>query len=299
MIRLSSWTFPLRHKSDTPTTLQNFIAYIHIQFHLPLQAIQTDNGREFINNLSTNFFQEKGIVLRLSCPYTSPQNGKAKCALRTINDVILTLLLQAHIPPSYWVEALSTATYIINHYPCQPIQFDTHYERLFDKSPHYTHLRVFGYLCFPNLSATAPHKLTPRSIACIFLNCPSNHKGYWCFDPTSQRVFTSRHVTFDKKIFPFTANNSNPPSTKSLDFLLDFSSTHMSSTIVSPGAILLWQQILPSTTLPQHHFLPVVVLLRQPIQLSHQPHPTTSLSCLLTPPTVALPQQAITPAAPL
>jgi hypothetical protein len=32
---------------------------------------------------------------------------------------------------------------------------------LFNKTPTYDHLRVYGCLCFPNLSATIPHKLAP------------------------------------------------------------------------------------------------------------------------------------------
>jgi transposase InsO family protein len=60
----------------------------------------------------------RGVTLRFSCPYTSAQNGKAERSLRTINDVLRTLLFQASIPPEFWVEALSTATYLINRRPC-------------------------------------------------------------------------------------------------------------------------------------------------------------------------------------
>jgi hypothetical protein len=35
------------------------------------------------------------------CPYTSPQNGKAKRIIRSINNVIRSLLFQASMPPSY------------------------------------------------------------------------------------------------------------------------------------------------------------------------------------------------------
>jgi hypothetical protein len=33
------------------------------------------------------------MQLRMSCPYTSSQNGKAQCMIRTTNDTIRTLLL--------------------------------------------------------------------------------------------------------------------------------------------------------------------------------------------------------------
>jgi hypothetical protein len=41
--------FPLRLKSDTILTLSNFFAYVHTQFGVPIQGLQSDNGREFDN----------------------------------------------------------------------------------------------------------------------------------------------------------------------------------------------------------------------------------------------------------
>ena len=39
------WTFPLRLKSDTFSTLSNFFAYVATQFGAAIQGIQCDNGR--------------------------------------------------------------------------------------------------------------------------------------------------------------------------------------------------------------------------------------------------------------
>jgi hypothetical protein len=55
-----------------------------------------------------------GIVFHLSCPYTSAQNGKAKRVLRTLNNSVRTLLMHASMPPTYWAEALTVATYLMN-----------------------------------------------------------------------------------------------------------------------------------------------------------------------------------------
>lgn len=71
------WTFPLRQKSDVLPTIQAFIAYVHTQFSLPILALQTDNGREYDSAALRLLFSSHGIQLRLSCPYTSQQNGKA------------------------------------------------------------------------------------------------------------------------------------------------------------------------------------------------------------------------------
>jgi hypothetical protein len=49
------WTFPLRLKSDTLSTLTNFFAYVRTQFGVTIQGIQCDNGRKFDNLQARNF----------------------------------------------------------------------------------------------------------------------------------------------------------------------------------------------------------------------------------------------------
>jgi hypothetical protein len=116
----------------------------------------------------------------------------------------------------FWPDALATATYTLNRCPCRPRKNATPYELLFGHSPSYAHLlRVFGCLCYPNLTATAAHKLAPRSTACVFLGYPVDTKGYRCYNPSTRCVIVSRHVYFDEHYFPFrdmTPRASTPPS---------------------------------------------------------------------------------------
>jgi hypothetical protein len=86
-------------------------------------------------------------------------------------------LFQASLPPSYWVEALHTATYLLNWRPSKTLAQQTPYVALHDSPPSYDHLRVFECKCYPNTSAMAAHKLAPRSSLCVFLGYIENHKG--------------------------------------------------------------------------------------------------------------------------
>ena len=65
-----------------------------------------------------------GTSLRFSCPHTSQQNGRAERILRTINNMIRTLLFQASFPPEFWVDALHTAAYLLNILPSAAIDND-------------------------------------------------------------------------------------------------------------------------------------------------------------------------------
>ena len=118
---------------------------------------------------------------------TSAQNGKAERVLRTLNDIVRTLLLHSSMPSAYWAEALATATYLLNRRPSSAISHEIPFSRLYGQPPDLSNLRVFGCLCYPNLSANIPHKLAPRSSACVFLGYPTSHIGYRCLDLPSRR----------------------------------------------------------------------------------------------------------------
>jgi hypothetical protein len=122
-----------------------------------IKAVQCDNGREFDNSSSRTFFLTHGDQLRMSCPYTSAQNGKAERIIRSTNNIISSLLFQASIPPAYWAEALHTATHLLNLLPTKTLRFSTRHFAVFGIAPVYDHLRVFGCACYPNLSPLQPH----------------------------------------------------------------------------------------------------------------------------------------------
>jgi hypothetical protein len=209
------WTFPLKLKYDTFTTLSNFFAYVSTQFGRTVKAIQCDNGREFDNSSTRIFLLSNGTQLRMSCPYTSPQNGKVERIIRLVKNAIHTLMIQSSLPGRYWAEGLRTTTYLLNRLPTTAIQVVCPHLALFGSAPSYEHLHVFGCTCYPNMTATAPHKLSPRSIRCVFLGYSADHKGYRCLDLSTNCLIVSRHVVFDEDIFPLAASSS----LTELDFL--------------------------------------------------------------------------------
>ena len=133
--------------------------------------------------------------------------------IRTTNDVVRTLLIQASLPPRFWVESLHTATYLLNRLPSTASPAPTPHHALFGTPPRYDHLRVFGCACYPNTSATAPHKLAQRSTR-VFFGYSPDHKGYRWFDLTSRRILISRHIVFDESDFPYSTSSIPSPDTE-------------------------------------------------------------------------------------
>jgi hypothetical protein len=161
---------------------------VSTQFGKTVKAIQCNNGREFDNSSTRIFLLSNDTQFQMSCPYTSPQNGKVERTIRSVNNVIRTLRIQASLPGRYWIEGLHTATYLLNRLPTTMIQAACPHLALFGSVPSYEHLRVFGCTCYTNTTVTTQHKLSSRSTRCVFLGYSADHKGYHCFDLSTNRL---------------------------------------------------------------------------------------------------------------
>ncbi|GJW57946.1 retrovirus-related pol polyprotein from transposon RE1 [Tanacetum coccineum] len=154
-------------------------------------------------------------TLTITCPYTPQQNGRAERKHRHLVETGLAMLFHAHVPASYWVDAFSSATYIINRLPTKLLGNHSPFELLYSRLPNYTNFRAFGCLVYPYLRDYSAHKLAPRSIPCVFIGYNPQYKGYKCLDPDSSRIYITRHARFDEVTFPF-ASTANPNALSTL-----------------------------------------------------------------------------------
>ncbi|GKE07650.1 ribonuclease H-like domain-containing protein, partial [Tanacetum coccineum] len=214
------WVYPLINKPDVLSKFVLFRTYVRTQFNCEIRSLQCDHGGEFDNHNLHKLFADNGIQFRFSCPKISQQNGKSERMVRTINNLIRTLLFQANLPPTFWVEALNVATHLLNFLPSTAIHNEIPYTRLFGTNPDYSLLRTFGCLCYPHLDTN--HKLEPRATPSIYLGQASNHRGYRCLDLKTNKIIISRHVTFDETVFPYGSTQpALPPTYTFLDDIPD------------------------------------------------------------------------------
>jgi len=109
------------------------------------------------------------------------------------------------------------ATYLLNILPNKNLNFQSPLKILFQKDPSYSHVRVFGSLCYPLFPSPTINKLQPRSTPCVFLGYPSNHRGYKCYDLSQNKIIICRHVIFNESKFPF--SKLHTPNTTNYQFL--------------------------------------------------------------------------------
>lgn len=160
-------------------------------------------GTEFTNNCFQVHLRTSSIHHQLSCPYTPAQNGRAERKHRHVTETGLALLFHSHTSPRFWVDAFSTAAYIINHLPTPLLGDKSPFELLYGSSPNYENFHPFGCRVYPCLRDYMPNKFSPCTIPCIFLGYSSSYKGFRCLDPTTSRIYITRHAQFDETHFPF------------------------------------------------------------------------------------------------
>ena len=88
--------------------------------------------------------------------------------------------------------------YIMNWAPTIAVHDQTPKESFTGRKPDYSHLRVFGCICYVDIPDERRKKLDVKVDKCIFLGYATNSKGYKCYNPMTKAFYVSRDVTFDE-----------------------------------------------------------------------------------------------------
>ncbi|KAL0457111.1 UNVERIFIED_CONTAM: Retrovirus-related Pol polyprotein from transposon RE1 [Sesamum latifolium] len=202
----NTWIYLLKFKSQAVDHITSFPTMVDTQFHYKVKVIRTDNGAEFLSTQCQTLFQNQCILHQHTSSYTPQQNGIAEHKHKHLLAVARALLFQASLPERFWGDCVLTATYIINQTP-HILAWSTPYELLFGKSPMYSHMKVFGCLCYATNVNPYKTKFSPRASRCVFLGYVSGQKGYKVYDLSVHSYFVSRDVVLYESIFPFASGD--------------------------------------------------------------------------------------------
>ncbi|XP_076915559.1 uncharacterized protein LOC143574955 [Bidens hawaiensis] len=93
-----------------------------LKFSQNIKVVRSDNGTEFVNNQTKNFFKDNGVLHQTSCTYSPQQNGVVERKHRHLLNVARSLPFQGGIPLSFWSECVLTAAYLINRTPSSVLE---------------------------------------------------------------------------------------------------------------------------------------------------------------------------------
>ena len=199
-----TWVYMLKNKSEVQKYIPDFFAFVKKQFGKEVKAIRSDNAPELF---LSNFYHSLGVIHYRSCVETPQQNSVVERKHQHILNVARALLFQSSLPVCYWSDYILTAVYLINRTPSPFLNNKTPFEILHDKLPDYSHLRVFGCLCYVSTLKANRTKFSPRAKAAVFLGYPFGFKGYKLLDIETRSISISRNVIFHEEIFHFSKTN--------------------------------------------------------------------------------------------
>jgi len=212
------WTATIPDKSSS-TICQEFrylIKQIETETDLKIKYLRTDGGGEYQGEL-TPVLKELGIKHEPTSPHSPQSNGKAERLNRTLNNYARAMLYQANMPESFWAEAITTATYILNRLPSDAI--DAIPYELWHAKPLSTNdlksIKPFGCIVHahvPKKRRPRRSKMQPRSTKGCFIGYTETTSIFkiWDFE---RKCFVNTHdLIFEETQFPKLSDFDEPPA---------------------------------------------------------------------------------------
>ena len=245
-----TWVCPMKSKSEVSILFQIFHKQISTEYKATIQVLRSDNGGEYMGTELQAYLKLQGIIHQTTCPYTPQQNGVAERKNRHLLEVVRASLIGANAPVSYWGEALSSATYLINRIPSATLNFQTPSDVLATSvsAPTSTNLppRVFGCVAFVHLPKEQQTKLESRALKCVFVGYASSQKGYRCYHLLTQKMYVTIDVAFHEDTMYFHRPELQGEQYKEVQLFGNIDEEEMSSIEVTPTSI----SSSPTATLP-------------------------------------------------
>ncbi|THH05660.1 hypothetical protein EW145_g4631 [Phellinidium pouzarii] len=193
---------PLKKKSDAFAAFKHFKAYAENQLNLKIKATRDDKGGEYMPREWDQFCNSEGIHRQHTIRAEPHQNGVAERANWTLVEGITTMLNEAHLPATFWWDAVAAFVHVHNRSPTSAVQGKTPFELWHKSKPDVSHFRVFGCTSYVHVKKDLRRQLESHTQKCVFLGYPAHFKGWTFWNPITCKEVISDSAQFDERVFP-------------------------------------------------------------------------------------------------
>jgi hypothetical protein len=127
---------------------------IHTYFDTSIRIFRVDSIGEYLSDALHQVLVEQGTLAQFSCLGAHAQNGVTERKHLHLLETAHALMIASSVPPHFWAEAVSAATYLINVQPSSALQGGISFKCLCDKTSNYSSLHLF-WLCVLCASCTS------------------------------------------------------------------------------------------------------------------------------------------------
>jgi len=196
------WIRFAKLKSEISDILILWLTAIHVKFERYPKEIRSDGGSEFFK--FGEYCQTKGVLFRISTPYTPEHNARAEREHRTNNNAMRTMIIHAEAPTYLWSDAMRTGVHNknrtnVNRHNSIPIL-----DLLGKKDEKVNLSRIFIWGCDAEVKIPSPlieSKLNPLSHTMMYIGPDEfDETGYKLIDREG-KIHRSRDVVFFEKKF--------------------------------------------------------------------------------------------------
>lgn len=194
----SLYAYPVfaAHKNELITKLIPLIKQLR-SLGIKITFICTDNAGEF--NALWDFCKEVGIIVRLTVPGESAQNGLAERMIGVLTELWRCLRAGSGAKIGFWAEGFLFAVYLHNNTAHLILNWSTPNKMLFDRQIDLMNV-VYPFGCSVWVKADGADKLGDRAVECCYLGVDhmNNRKGYRVWDLTARKV----RICWNMKVIP-------------------------------------------------------------------------------------------------
>lgn len=189
---------PVEHKGEAVEHIKETINRWSNQLGVTPDFLQSDRGGEYRADALKAYFIEKGIAHHLATVDSPQSTGRAERMNRTLVEKARCMMIQSGISNQFWPYAVRTAAYIINRLPASRRQRKSPYEKMFNKAPVISHLRVWGCLVIIRIDYPKKNcgKFEAKGTRGVFLGYGLTDNHYVVFDSVVNNIRIVRDVEF-------------------------------------------------------------------------------------------------------